>query len=360
MPEAGSRRFVFRVDASAGIGGGHVMRCLTLAKELRARSAHVHFVCRELEGNLCSLVEHDGFMLTRLPAPVPGDPRSGGLGATWQDDAAETAAAVRAAGPRPDWLVVDHYSIGSPWESAMRAAAGRILVIDDVGRSHHCDLLLDQNMENPAHGRYGSLLPRSAKQLLGPSYALVRPEFGALRTASLERRQAPVLERVLVFMGSSDVRDETTKALDGMAGLDRGLAAVDIVIGAANPHRSRLEERCAASRGMELFVQTPRMAELMARADLAICAAGSTTWERCVLGLPGLAVIQADNEAEIAAAVAATGAQKLLGLPQRLRPQDYRDAVERIGSHDLARMSEAAARLCDGRGASRVADELLG
>jgi len=164
---------------------------------------------------------------------------------------------------------------------------------------------------------------------------------------------------VLVFMGSSDVRDETTKALDGLARLGRKLAAIDLVIGAANPHRARLQERCAASRNMELFIQTTRMAELMARADLAICAAGSTTWERCVLGLPGLAVIQAENEAEIAAAVQAAGAQRLLGLPERLRPQDYRDAVEQIGSHDLARMSEAAARLCDGRGASRVVDELL-
>ena len=73
-----------RADASAEIGTGHVMRCLTLAMELRSRGDEVIFVCRELPGNLCDFLEEKGFNVARLPAAVSQfSPEGAPLHARW-------------------------------------------------------------------------------------------------------------------------------------------------------------------------------------------------------------------------------------------------------------------------------------
>jgi spore coat polysaccharide biosynthesis predicted glycosyltransferase SpsG len=100
------------------------------------------------------------------------------------------------------------------------------------------------------------------------------------------------------------------------------------------------------------------MAELMAAADCAICGAGNITWERCALGLPGLATIMADNQASAAAAVAAAGAHQLLGWHHNLVAEDYARALLAMDSAKLRRMSTAAAAICDGGGVTRVAERL--
>ena len=58
---------VFRVDASQKIGAGHLMRCLTLAEELRKKSSKITFIARDHVGNLNYLIEEKGFNLCVLP-----------------------------------------------------------------------------------------------------------------------------------------------------------------------------------------------------------------------------------------------------------------------------------------------------
>ena len=179
-------KIVFRTDASLSIGTGHVVRCLTLAGALSQRGADVLFVCREHLGDSVAMIEEQGFEVHRLHAresagvasETPDDDHR--LGTSWEVDALETAVAIATAGGTPDWLVVDHYALDLRWESVLRASVGRIMAIDDIAdRPHDCDVLLDQNVDNPLHQRYSRLLPKQATRLLGTSYALVRPEFAS-------------------------------------------------------------------------------------------------------------------------------------------------------------------------------------
>src|SRR6202035_3877043 len=110
---------------------------------------------------------------------------------------------------RFDWVVVDHYELGPAWERAMRPASDRVFAIDDLGRRHECRLLLDQNYPNPTHALYR--VRDDCEVLIGTKYALLRPEFALMRTASLSRRRDQIM-RVLVFMGGSDPFNETCKA----------------------------------------------------------------------------------------------------------------------------------------------------
>jgi UDP-2,4-diacetamido-2,4,6-trideoxy-beta-L-altropyranose hydrolase len=342
-------RILFRADASVEIGSGHVFRCAALAHRLVSADHDVQFVCRELTGDLTPWLEAQGFRVHRLFA-------HGGSELTEEKDAHACRDAI--GGHLCDLAVVDHYGLGTAWERAMMDVADRIFVIDDLGRDHDCHLLLDQNYSNPTHERYRSRVPSHCQLLLGPKFALLRPEFAERRAASLSRPRNE-LSRLLVFMGGSDPFNETCKALNGIGQIEHFNLIVDVVIGNANPHWRAVETACATLRTATLHVQTAGMAKLMAEADCAIGAAGSTTWERCALGVPALVTILAENQAPIAEALDSIGAHRLLGRQGELATGGYAHALRALHGYELTQMSHIAAHLCDGQGAGRVSQRLL-
>jgi UDP-2,4-diacetamido-2,4,6-trideoxy-beta-L-altropyranose hydrolase len=341
-------RFLFRADASTAIGSGHVARCASLAQALAGAGHEVQFACRALAGDLNHWLEAEGFRVHEILGNADA-------AMTESIDAEATRKSVPAQ--RYDWLIVDHYELGAAWERAMTDVADRIFVIDDLGRRHDCDLLLDQNQKNPNHAQYSSRTPPGCEVLLGPHFALLRAEFATLRAKSLRRRRESV-SRLLVFMGGSDPSNETCKALHGVGRSDMANLAVDVVVGSGNPHRQAVANACAAMDRATLHVQTKQMAQLMSEADCAIGAAGTTTWERCTLGLPALVTVLAENQTAIAEAVDAASAHRLLGRQRDLTADHYARALRALGAADLVRMSRAAADICDGGGAARVAARL--
>lgn len=342
-------RIAIRADASVDIGTGHVMRCLALADALRSAGAEIVFVCREQEGDLCGLIATREFEVLRLAAGGAQD---------WQADAAQTVDAVTARWPRADWLVVDHYRLDERWERSMRPAAARIMAIDDLAdRRHDCELLVDQNLSRDMDKRYKEWVPERTHLLLGPKHALLRAEFAAARAACRHREGA--LRRILVFFGGSDAGNETAKALEGIRLFGRPDIAVDVVIGATNPHYEKIAGLCAALPNATLHRQANNMAELMTAADLALGGGGITTWERCCLGLPALITILADNQRELTHAVTDYGAAVNLGRAEELTVVDYRQALEAITPSRLARMAQRGAELVDGEGCARVAHAML-
>ena len=201
---------IFRTDASLDIGTGHFMRCLTLADALRERGAECRFVCREHAGNLLDVIRQRGFEAYGLPLGDAVTAKSdvsdnllplhaAWLGADWASDAEQTLAAI--GDTKFDWLIVDHYALDARWEHRLRCSCHRLMVIDDLAdRVHDCDLLLDQNLGRTA-ADYKERVPATCTVLAGAQYALLRPEFAALRAYSLERRAHPKLKRLLITMG---------------------------------------------------------------------------------------------------------------------------------------------------------------
>lgn len=291
---------IIRTDSSVNIGTGHVMRCLTLADELKKNEANVEFICRELEGNIIDIIEGKGFVVNKLPKPEHGEDKLTGyakwLEVKWEIDAEETKKILKSKS-NIDLLIIDHYAIDRKWESRLRSYTKRIMVIDDLAnREHDTDILLDQNYVENMETRYDRLVPPICKKLLGPQYVLLRPEFYQAR-ANLRERDGTV-RRILIFFGGSDPTNETAKAIRAVAKLNCTDLEVDVVVGASNPHKEEIKKLCF-NYSYNYLHQVNNMAELMAKADLAIGAGGATTWERCFLGLPSICIIIADNQEEI-------------------------------------------------------------
>ena len=352
---------VFRADASVAMGTGHVMRCLTLADELAGRGGQVAFVGR-LPPYLMDVLSSRGipvYSLNQAPPLTPESPEPGESPFLWRDDAAYTRSTLNETG-RPDWLVVDHYGLDEKWEQALRPHVGRIMVIDDLAnRPHDCDLLLDQNYFRSPESRYGRWVRSSTRLLLGPGFALLRPQFREARK-TLRRRDG--LRRIHVFLGGSDPENQTRKVLEAYRLLNLPGVGVDVVVGAGNPYLAEVEAMAKACSAIRLHVQVENMADLMAQADLGIGAGGSASWERLAMGLPTLVISIAANQEELSRNLAETGAIQYLGTASRVSVEMVASAMKRLMDHpdELLRMSEAARRLVDPDGVVRTADVMLG
>lgn len=360
-------RIVFRADASVQIGTGHVMRCLTLADELACQGHECRFLCREHEGHLGELITSKGYGLTLLPPRSDSDLDTESrdsddyalwLGVPWQEDASQTLELL--APWKPDWLVVDHYALDAQWERAVANAVSRIMVIDDLAnRPHECALLLDQNL-----GRVGSdyddLLPDDCHRLIGPGYALLRPEFAKLREQSLKRRQPPELRRILVSLGGVDCTNVTGQVLDALAESALPVSTeLDIVMGAAAPYLDEVRQQadCLPFKAT-VSVNVTDMAERMCLADLSIGAAGSTSWERCCLGLPAIVLVLADNQKCSAESMSKHGVAVIVEIVDKIGSTFTWFEDEDQVLRDLFSMSYAAKELVDGAGCRRLVEKL--
>jgi UDP-2,4-diacetamido-2,4,6-trideoxy-beta-L-altropyranose hydrolase len=359
----------FRVDASQLIGTGHVMRCLTLARELRGRGATCIFVCREHPGHLGGLIAQQEFEVRLLAGSsdkgspdtdvnAEGEPlHSHWIGATWLQDARETAALLE--GRKIDWLVVDHYGLDRRWEEALRPHCHRIFVIDDLAdRPHACDLLLDQNIVGGMQTRYEGLVPAHCCLLLGPHHALLQPEYGELHDRVPPREGA--VRRVLVYFGGADARNLTGMAVDAFVAIEAPEVTLDVVINPAGPHADAIRGKAASDARIALHEQLPSLAPLMVAADLAIGASGATTWERLCLGLPTLVVTLAVNQVPIAEELDRQGLIRWLGDAGEMDADRLRVALAEALAEPLPETwSQACAKAVDGQGLARVAQHLL-
>jgi len=355
-------RYPFRTDVSIEIGTGHVMRCLALAEALRQDGRNATFICRELPGNMIEAIAAKGFDVRALPAPgnvtqpANGPAHAALLGVPWQQDAAETRRMLDDL--KPERVIVDHYALDAAWEAAAVPAGTPLMVIDDLAdRPHRCDLLLDQNLGRNAED-YDGLVPDECTRLIGPKYALLRPEFAARRAESLARRRDPRLAPLLITMGGTDPHNATNAVLSALRDCVLPDACrITVVLGASAPHLDEVRRTAAAMPWpTEVRVDVADMAALMIEADLAIGGAGSTSWERCCLGLPSIVLVLAENQFEAAQALAEVKACVNTGrFPETIDfAARLRAALFSFGTANALRVtSRHAAEVADGRGASR-------
>jgi UDP-2,4-diacetamido-2,4,6-trideoxy-beta-L-altropyranose hydrolase len=336
-------KFAFRTDASSTIGTGHVMRCATLADELKARGARTVFFSQETPGHLCDWLEGKGHEVRRLSGQVPGT----------EQEIEEMQTAIGRE--HFDWLVVDHYGLDAAWERALAPCANARFAIDDIGRPHDCELLLDQNVLDDEDA-YKAQVPSRCHRLLGPRFALLRPDFLAAR--GMLQRSWNQTEHVLISFGGADPSDETAKAIEGfLAGTPETVKAT-IVLGSANPNRDTIAQRFGQHSRLRLLDYCDDMPKLMASCDLAIGAGGISTWERACLGLPSIVTAIAENQRPIAETLALRGGQIYLGThPSR---EDYAGAMRFVSNNSWLRESCAntSSQLVDGRGCGRVGTAL--
>lgn len=284
---------IIRADASTQIGSGHIMRCLTIAQQLKAKQVEVLFMMANLQGNLIAYVESQGF---------------------------QTITAYENA----NLYIIDHYEIDYKEEQIIRGFTEKIMVIDDLAnRKHDCNILLDQNVVPHFENRYEEYVPTYCKKLLGPRYLIMREEFVIARKNMITRDFS--IDNLLVFMGGTDPTNETLKVLNALEGLQ--YTTVNIVVGNGNEEKEKIKQLCEA-KGYHYHQQINYMAKLMQEADFCIGAGGGTMWERCYIGLPSSSTIVAENQRLTTNYAQQLGAVYNLGWHEDVTSTTYKEVLQ--------------------------------
>ena len=336
-----------RADGGGAIGAGHVMRCLALAQAWQDAGGSVHFAAAELSDTLRQRLADERVTVIDLEL-TPG-------GVADADATVRHAKRVGAA-----WVVADGYGFGEPFQRSIKDAGLKLLVIDDYGHAdgYHADLVLNQNLDaDPS--RYQRCRP-ATRLLLGTKYALLRREF--VQWGERPREIPDVARHLLVSFGGSDPHELAAKTIRAIHRIVEPVLATTVVAGS-----QELQARLAslASDGpqrVEVLGHVSEMPGLMARADLAIAAAGSASWERALLRLPSLVITAAENQRLIAEALHRAGAALDLGWWHEVSEAGLADSI-RDAALDAAlrrRQADAASRLVDGRGSGRILEAMMG
>ncbi|MFQ5668997.1 MAG: UDP-2,4-diacetamido-2,4,6-trideoxy-beta-L-altropyranose hydrolase [Acidobacteriota bacterium] len=331
----------FRVDASPAIGAGHFMRCLALAEEWRARGGQATFIGR-WPAPLARHLEERGIRTVLLDAIHP-DP----------SDLVQTLETVPAAGN----MVLDGYRFDAAYQGRLRHGVRRLLVIDDAGHlpAYDADILLNQNL----HADRVAYQRAPAQRLLGPRYVLLRREF--LRWDVPRRPVPPRARHLLVTLGGGDQANHTLRIAEALLAPAFRDTQIRVVIGPANPHAAVLERFTTDRESRFQVIEAGAdMPALMAWADLAISAAGTTSLEFAFMGLPCVLVAVADNQEPIGREMESRGAAVHLGMAGELSwGHLVRAAGDLIRDPERRlRMSENGRRLVDGGGVRRVIEAL--
>lgn len=356
-------QILFRLDTSIKVGSGHLMRCLTLANEARSRGWQSSFAMRDPSSNIIDKVRAAGHKL-HLLFKIDENKRfqknelahSDWLAVSQETDAIETSNLIEKI--NPDWLIVDHYAIDVEWHTAIKKTGKKILVIDDLAdRVLNCDILINQNLGFSAKDYIGKVNV-DTEVLLGPRYALLRPEFREWREFSLNRRKEPPKNCVLITMGGVDAKNYTLKVLES---LERSLNAHKceflVVLGPLYPFLNELNKFVEDSRNnIRKLTNVENMAEIMANSDICIGAAGSSSWERCCLGLPTLTFTIAENQKRIASSLNACRVAVCADKKNLVSKFDI--FFETGGLNDLRHLTQNSSELCDGFGALRILESL--
>ena len=338
------KKIVFiRVDSSTKVGYGHLIRCLALADTLK-KSFKINFICTNLNGNLISQICKKKFEVFRFNI------KSQRINV--KKDAEKTISIIKKHRNKKSLLILDSYILSQEWENRVRPYVKRLIVIDDLMyRKHSCDLIIDQNLHTQMNSLYTKSVPKNCVKLLGPDYAILRNQFIAQRKYA--RIRSLPIKNILVSFGGTDNENHTLHALTSLKKLNSDVN-VNVVTGTTNIGKKIIKNFCKKNFNYNYFEQVENMAKLMQVADLCIGSSGTTTWERCCVGLPAIAIVASNDQKDIASAVSKNKCIINLGKIKKSDNVNYVRLMKNLKNSELQNMSRNCMKLVDGKGAARI------
>lgn len=341
------KTILFRVDSSVEIGEGHISRCLALAEQIK--NVNIIFISKNISKNYLKKIKKNNFKILLFDNSK----------LTKNNDKIfpEHKIIIELLKEKkiiPDLLIVDNYKIDYKWESKLKQYVKNIVVIDDlIEKKHNCDILINQNILKSQYKKYDGLIPKNCKKLFGPNYVILRNEFIKNRKKIKIRK---IIKKIIISFGSSDPKNETLKVINAIKDLKN--IEVDVVVGDINPNKKYLKNKCEIMNNFKFHLQTDKISILMKKADFAIGAAGSSSWERCCLGLPSIVTVLSKDQFLVAHNLELLNASINLGISERITKDTYKEAIKSLNPTKIKKMSENSMKIVDGMGSFRIANEI--
>jgi UDP-2,4-diacetamido-2,4,6-trideoxy-beta-L-altropyranose hydrolase len=353
-------KFYFRVDASSQIGNGHVMRCLALAKSLKKKGAKCTFICKKYKNDLIKKIKIEGFEVNVIHNYKIKKLNNTCVLSKHKNNIEHENQIINFLKNKNkiDWLIIDHYNIDHRIEKKIQPYTKNIMVIDDLAnRRHNCNLLVDQNLVENYTNRYKKLLPSSCITLLGPKYALLQKKYSNLRLKKISRKKN--VKRILVYFGGTDQNFLIIKTIKAFLQLNKKDVILDVILGENLSKNKALYESFFKNKKIKFYKELKSLAVLMSKADLAVGACGTTTWERCCLGLPSIVITIASNQVATAKELNKKKLILWLGSNRKVTVKQIYNALTKVINKKLNKWSDRCMQITDGCGAEKVASILM-
>lgn len=274
---------IIRVDGNSTIGGGHVFRCITLAKRLNQHGTKVIFITSD--GYAEDLITSSGFTVLN----------NGGVTAASEKDASHTAEVIECE--RASWLIVDGYHFDNLWTQHVleNCAPVRILRIDDLDqKAITCDYLL-----NPTYVGGGKLQFQVPVIMAGSEFRVLRNEFYALRDVSVRNKLLfnGRIKSVVIQPGAFDEINLVPNVLRAVKSLN--FDSIKVIMSSRSQSLTETQHLIKHNPIIKLELDATNVAELLADADMCIGAGGMSSLERCCLGVPSINFSVADNQLNV-------------------------------------------------------------
>lgn len=336
---------VLRCNAGSEIGFGHLTRCRALAQALRR------------QGERCVMVGPDAAHAKTADQETFEDwiPVSDWSSAT--EDAARLVDMAHQFGA--EWLVLDDYRIDEAYQLSLRAAGLRWLQFDGgAEKALWADVVVNANPAVRPEDYAGMLHNPGTRLLLGPRYAILRPEFERIELRGPGRH----VEQILVTFGGGDDRGANEFVLSSLLPVTPPDLQFLVVSGARNPSNPSLK-RWIDVHGqgrVSLHIDPEQVAPLFASCDLAVMAGGTSTYEAAACGLPMILVTIAANQVPQSRAWSEMGAAIYLGAMEHVQGSHLASAFQNVMNDHQRRqnMCLAGSQAVQGAGAKYVADFL--
>jgi UDP-2,4-diacetamido-2,4,6-trideoxy-beta-L-altropyranose hydrolase len=338
-------------------------RCLSIAHALKDFGANITFVARDLGVDIRALTLAEGFDCQILPAPQSSYDGAEELvahaiwaGVSWLQDVEQTFEAL--ASEPIDMLLVDHYAFDNRWhERARQLIECRVAAIDDLAdRPLDVDLVVDHNFAIDHQAKYAGLLKPGTRILGGPRFALLGPCYVSAPKYSPRNN----VESIGISMGGVDAANLSVLALTACRHEAEFRGPIEVATTRNNPNLEILRKVATQDSAAVVTLDQPDLAPFFARHDMQIGAGGGSTWERCCIGVPTLAVIAAENQRQV---LFPLDDMKVLRAVREVPPSartignELRSMISNFSVRSS--LASTARRLVDGLGAKRVATCLL-
>jgi UDP-2,4-diacetamido-2,4,6-trideoxy-beta-L-altropyranose hydrolase len=331
----------FRLDEFGKTGNGHLVRCLTLAKEIAKQQSEIVFICAEVSEESASQINLAGFILERI--------------STFEDEINDAQKVTEVLKKYTLGIaIVDHYGLNIEWNKIVFEHVKKLIVIDDlINRPFYCHLLISPNCFHTS--AYNLLVPEFCELLLGPEFVFIKPEYIQNKKSSLKNS----IDRILIFMGGADSKNVTSKLIVALSENEFNSIHLDIVIGTNNSNKLEIDHLANERGNFTLYFDRPHLADLMNTADLSIGAGGNTAWERVCVGLPSFIITLADNQVPLANYLNNLGFVSYIGNYDIITNILIQNSIRKeIKDGQLRKNFNANKNICDGMGVSRVAKRI--
>jgi len=335
------KNIFFRVDSSFELGFGHLNRCLIFAEIFKKRKIKVHFICKNLKGNVTNEIKSRGYKLHFIK----------NLKNSVYEDYLNTRKILERFETETCYLVIDNYLWDEKYEQKLRLFVEKIIVIDDLAnRKHDCDLIIDQNLYSGFEHRYDKLVPKNCKKLLGPKYILLRKEF----LTSKKKIKIQKIKKIFISFGGQDISDEAVKVMFAIKKSKLNYEKINFLVNKSNKNLKDLKKISKNMKEITIFTVDKKLSRLIQNSDLCIGAGGSMTWERAYLGIPSIISILSKNQLEITNTMEKKGCVYNMGWAKNVKISDYQKIFGKLKINELNTMSQKNKKVVDGKGISRI------